>query len=69
MTIKGLFDFDLNFDPIEVADIPSTYDVGHAEVVVLPVPATAMIQIVDGAPFPSNSFAIQHVNLAVRLLS
>jgi hypothetical protein len=26
--MQGLFDFDLNFDPIEVADISSTYVVG-----------------------------------------
>jgi hypothetical protein len=58
--MRGLFDFDLNFDPIEVADIPSTDAV---EVVVLPVPtpATALVQIVNGAPLPSPSFAVQRV--------
>jgi hypothetical protein len=63
MTIKGLFDFDLNFDPIEVADIPSTYVVGLAEVAVLhvPAPATASIQIVSDAPLPSTNFVVQHV--------
>jgi hypothetical protein len=46
MTIKGLFDLDLNFDPIEVANIPST-------------DATALIQIVNDAPLLSTSF--EHV--------
>jgi hypothetical protein len=53
--MQDLFDFDTNFDPIDVADISSTYAVGHAEGIVLPVPtpATALVRIVSGSPLPS----------------
>jgi hypothetical protein len=48
--MRGLFDFDLNFDPIGVADIPS---IDAVEV--------AVLQNVNGAPLPSPNFGVQRV--------